>query len=250
MQRRTYISLFGAALLTGCTSENDDPDGTADPVDGEPTDSGSGDGGNPTGSESEKTEIEPGTTAGSGDSQSTGPITPQTHEFARSGDATIEGVELADHLTIVEGSHNGDGTFLASIRSDGQAATLLSQEGAWGGEVAHAQGEGVYTLVVTADGEWSLTLRQPQPESGDPVPPTLSGSGNTVSGPFAFENEEFTVSATYSGDAPLLVHVIGVDGQMQLIDGVEFVEEVEYGSAVDVGWVAVEGDGDWTLTFE
>lgn len=94
-----------------------------------------------------------------------------TLSFKRSGSEVLEDVSLNSGLTIVEGTHEGASNFIVKfVPSEGRNTIVINAIGTYDGATATLAQQGTYMVDVAADGQWSLTIRQPRPSAGDVLP--------------------------------------------------------------------------------
>jgi hypothetical protein len=123
--------------------------------------------------------------------------------------------------------------------------------GQYSGETASLVDEGEYILDVDADGDWSITVRQPRAKSGESPPVSLSDSSNQVYGPFEFEGTS-VATGSHSGDSNFVVEVYPVNGIFQTVVFNEigtFDGETTF-NFNGVGYIAVQGNGEWSLSIK
>lgn len=252
MNRRTLLLASGVTVssaLAGCTGGSGDGDdeadgggdGNGDETDSEPAESSDADSPQPD-DETSGAETE--------DDDATRP-TPQT--LSGTGDAS-EPIGIEGGLTVVESNHEGAESFRVEVAADdGARAIFADNTGPYEGAKAGLLEAGNYTVDVSADGAWHLTVRQPRAtaEAADGLPQTLSGTDPVVAGPIAFDGGH-TAHATHDGDGVFQVRVFPETGtRPELV----VLEQDEYDDSVSfefdgLGWIDVQADADWTLEIE
>ncbi|PSQ18746.1 hypothetical protein BRD00_04075 [Halobacteriales archaeon QS_8_69_26] len=159
------------------------------------------------------------------------------------------GVAINGGLTVVEATHDGPGEFGVSLENDGgQDYRFVDATGNYDGAAAELVTAGEYVLHVEKDEEWEVVIRQPRPESGDPLPVSPSGAGPTVLGPFDFEGTH-TATLSHDGQGESRVRVLPVEGGSGevLLDGPVNGEEEATFEHSGIGYINVDADGDWSL---
>ncbi|WP_312912426.1 polysaccharide deacetylase family protein [Natronosalvus caseinilyticus] len=202
-----------------------------------------GDGDGNDGEEDEATERPEGTIFDSGRSLS----------FDGDGSTTSDSFDLSEGILV--GDVSADGEFVARLQSsdDNLADDLLVQTaGGADGESMMVVGGGSYELDVEADGEWEISLDQPEVHADDltDVPNSASGSGPSFVGPLWTEND-LSLQVTHGGDGMFIVDGWGADGSWEQLvkQSGEFDGSRSY-AAANVCWIDVEADGDWSLEIE
>ncbi len=244
VNRRKLLFGSGVALtsvLAGCSSESDSEGSTGDGTEG------STENDSETESEDEAPDSESGTEEDSSVETEGNPEIGDAppYSISGSGPTEIEDVSVGDGLTIVEASHAGTGAFQVTLDE-----TLVDETGAYEGETGGMLFEGKYPLEVQADGEWELSIRQPRPDSGESLPQTLTGEGNSVRGPFEFDGGT-GATATHSGDGKFVVIVAPKKGLAEVV----FNESGEYDGSTSfnrhiLSWVVIEADGEWSIELQ
>lgn len=164
-------------------------------------------------------------------------------------------MQTASGLAITEATHNGSEDFVVELLGDYSPDRLILEEGAvdggWATSVSVIPGDDVRELEVTADGDWEISLRHPRPESGEELPATVNGDGRGVYGPFEFTGGH-TIDATHDGESNFIVEVFPVtdDPQEVVINTLGEYNDQESFTFLDVGYIQVTADGEWTLDVE
>lgn len=251
MNRRTLILASGVTVssaVAGCTGGSDDGDdeadgggdGNGDETDSEPAES----------SDADSPQPDDETSGAETEDDATRP-TPQT--LSGTGDAS-EPIGIEGGLTVVESNHEGAESFRVEVAADdGARAIFADNTGPYEGAKAGLLEAGNYTVDVSADGAWHLTVRQPRAtaEAADGLPQTLSGTDPVVAGPIAFDGGH-TAHATHDGDGVFQIRVFPETGtRPELV----VLEQDEYDDSVSfefdgLGWIDVQADADWTLEIE
>lgn len=176
-----------------------------------------------------------------------------TLSFSGTGQQVEQDVDIAGGLTIVDAEHQGSGNFIVElVDPDSEYDTLFVNDvGSFDGVQADLVESGQYHLDVTADGSWSIEIRQPRGGPGDSLPVSLSGSGPDVIGPIAFEGSG-VASGTHDGESNFQVDILpdsGMFGELVFNEIGEFEGETTY-DFDGVGWVDINADGDWSIDLE
>lgn len=179
----------------------------------------------------------------------------EDQQFEGSGVDLIPDVQTASGLVITEATHTGSGDFVVELVGEYTPDRLLREGGELDAEWAYTMSLGadddVRELEVTADGDWEVTLRHPRPETGEELPTTLTGDGRGVYGPYVFSGGH-SVDATHDGESNFIVNVFPVtdDPYETAINTIGEYDDEEAFSFLDVGYIEVLADGEWTLDLE
>ncbi len=164
---------------------------------------------------------------------------------------------LEPGVAIFEVSHDGDSNFVVRLLDEnGQSVdTLFNQIGAYHGDQGFAIAKaGQYLLDVAADGNWTVAIRQPRLEQGQPAPASLQGTGSHASkflqlagGLNIFKMKHngktrFRVTLRDEGGRPVetLINTLGA------FDGSKPISIEKPG----VYFLNVGADGDWSIELE
>lgn len=247
MYRRRFVvgtGITSVGGLAGCTETTDDDGNSNDATDVE--NGGEADG---TTGESDTDSDDDGDTDRTEETDTEAPI---EQSFEGNGTDLVSGVRTDEGFAITEASHDGGGTFRAVLTDDTTPADVLVDEsGRWSGSSAALVDGGDRNLEIEAGGEWALTLSQPRPDAGDPLPAAATGTGPDVDGPYEFTGAHI-MSASHGGESNFQVQVFPlVDDTPELVVNTigEHDDEAEF-TFVGIGFVAVTADGDWSIEIE
>lgn len=271
MQRRTVLTLSGAALTTalaGCSDSGTDDDdggnggnggGDDDPTETDTNgngDNGNTDGGN--GDDETPTDEEP---SEAGELQ---PVSQNTdwfmdaESFSGSGQ-TVTDAFGAGYFTAFVFEHDGESNFIVELIDDDSGDTvdiLVNQIGSVSGAVGIGLAEGEYVLDVDADGDWSIELGEPYaPDEHYGVPPaSVSGQGHDVYGEVEVDGR-VTVSAQHDGESNFIVRAYDEANTRGIADEIIFNELGEFEGETSVQleglfYITVEADGDYEIEIE
>lgn len=111
------------------------------------------------------------------------PIPPPSVTLAGVGRATTETIQLPDEVCRVLAAHTGRGNFMLTAQPvpAGYDELLVNRVGAYRGATL-LQGKTPVHFRVNADGAWTITIEALP--INPPMPPTMSGMGDTVSDRF------------------------------------------------------------------
>lgn len=196
------------------------------------------------------------------------------------GPTVTDPVAFEDGLLVAAYGHDGESNVQMTLwneSADEAAAYLVNEIGAVDGTTAVPVTEGNYSVDVTADGAWNLTLVQNASAAlaasdaggnatgandtatgNDTIasaPATASGEGPTVLGPVRFD-DSVTLTANHSGESNVQV-TIWNESASTALDGVYAVNEIGQVEAAEtrvgttgVAWIVVQADGAWDLRFD
>lgn len=222
MRRRTVLTLLGAVAAGGCLES----DGAAR-------------------TDAQTTEVVTGTA---------GELT-----VSGSGSEQTTSVRLGSRLTIASYEHRpADGEFTAQLveRGNPDNAILLNVAGDSTGRTAFGLSEGVYRLDIEADGDWTVSVTQPETAdieaSAEPLPTIQDGSGSDVRGPFELDGPT-DVTAVYSGNDDFNVEMLDRGGRSVAPNLFDETGSFSGEATLDhrgYGWFDVTTTGDWSLDIE
>jgi len=159
---------------------------------------------------------------------------------------------IAGGMTIFRTEHRGAKNFIVTLlTADGQRVEgLVNAIGNYNGAAGVGVPAGQYVLQVEADGPWSVMVEQPRPTSGDAIPRTYTGRGQSVAGPFQGVGGGVRFTFMHRGAKNFIVTLLDSEGgrvkglvnEIGNYDGTELTR-VEPG----VFWIAIEADGDWKI---
>jgi hypothetical protein len=174
----------------------------------------------------------------------------QTHEFSGSGDSVESNIELEEGLIVIDATHDGSRNFIVHLIDQERDHLFVNEIGEYEGETADNLSYGEYDLSVDADGEWGIEIRQPYVNRGYNLPVEESGDGPTVIGPYEFDGIH-TLTAEHDGESNFIIHIRPEVGHPELV--VNDIGEYEGESSVrfsESGWIAIQADGDWSVSVE
>jgi hypothetical protein len=242
---------FGGLIALGAVA------GDSDDSDGDGGDGGGG-GSDPTTAEPAATTAEPEAEPEPEPEPTTEPPTveePDPIHFEGSGDSVTDTFPVQGGFTVFELTHSGSRNFQVELLESGDMVELLANViGDWDARNAHGVAGGDYRLDVSADGDWTITVRQPRPTDADVTPAageTLTGDATDYFGPFSF-NGDLLVSAAHSGERNFIVWVLQANGaEFELLFNEigQYEGQTVFGSE-GVGWIRVEAQGPYEITLE
>jgi hypothetical protein len=244
MRRRSYLATTALALgLAGCASEDGESSG----------DGGDGGGEQPATTEGEATETQ--TEQPTETVQAAGT---EAMDFSGSGTDTTDNFELVGGATVVDFEHSGESNFIVELLAvegeDARDTVLVNQIGSVAGGTAVGVQPGTYRMNIDADGDWSITLAQPQDVDPASLPVKESGSGPTYIDPIEFESGVTEFTGSHSGDSNFIVETVPLEpGDLGMAVGtVVFNETGEFEGQTserieNVGYVNINADGEWSL---
>jgi len=173
--------------------------------------------------------------------------TEEVQEFSGEGDDVVN-VELQGGLVFFDLSHSGSSNLVMWLRGESDDL-LVNQIGQYTGTTARGVDDGQYVVAVEADGEWSLTIREPREQASVDVPTSSSGTGDGVTA-FVSLDGLHTIKASHSGDSNFTIWLYGEDGKrLDLV--VNEIGDYEGTNSVRVSegvyLLIVTADGDWSV---
>jgi hypothetical protein len=111
---------------------------------------------------------------------------------------------------------------------------------------------GTYYLDITADGNWTVVIKQPRPTFGFGLPQTFSGTSDAVSSAIYLTSGSIKFDMTYSGSANFAIWLYDANGNAI---GLLANEIGSYSGSKSQGiasagiyYLAVTGVGSWSIT--
>ncbi|ELY57579.1 polysaccharide deacetylase family protein [Natronolimnohabitans innermongolicus] len=174
----------------------------------------------------------------------------ERHSVDGSGATETDTFELSEGLVTGEFTHDGDGSFEASVvPADGAGGERLVTRADGDGESLAVVDGGSYRLEVDADGDWSIDLEQPEVHADDLESPPLevTGTGSGTAGPL-WAADDLSLGVTHDGDGAFVVDGVDADGGWErLVDQDGPFNAMRSYAAGGVCWIDVEADGDWSI---
>jgi len=194
---------------------------------------------------------------------------PEPIEFSGQGDDVSSKFTLEEGITIITMTHSGESNFAIELFDDtGTYVDLLVNEiGVFDGSAAIGVREdniigakpSVHVLNITADGNWTVLIKQPRPTSGETLPLNLTGKGCDVSPFFVLVEGLTTFDMTHNGDSNFAIQLFSANGEMEELLANEIGSYsgkkaigVKQGNIIGarpgIHILSVTADGNWTLS--
>lgn len=189
--------------------------------------------------------------------------TPEPISLSDAGTALTEPVQLTRGIAVIIANHQGASNFTVEIISEASGETVgqpVNQVGTV--EIRSAflvPEDGPYVAQVNADGNWTLEITQPTPATSEIMTPPIEQSG-TGPGVFYFvklDQGVHRVHGTHQGESNFIVQAVSAQGEESLSPQLLFNEtgQFEGDAALQVReagsyLIAVQANGDWTVTIE
>ncbi len=164
---------------------------------------------------------------------------------------------LEPGLSMLTVHHDGDSNIIVRLLdSEGNSIdTLFNQIGAFDGQRGFSIDEpGQYLLDVTADGDWTIAIRQPRPTVGHKLPQTMEGKGFGVTEFIELGKGLNVFKMHHDGEGRFTVKLVDRDGRLieplvnvlGKFDGSKPVKIEKPGTY----FLNVGSDGNWTIDVE
>jgi len=151
-------------------------------------------------------------------------IEPKAIEFSGQGNHVSSKFKLEAGITITTMTHSGDSNFAIKLLDNtGRLVDrLVNETGVFDGSVAiGVRGDnivgakpGIHLLDITADGDWTVLIKQPRPTTAEAPPLNITGKGCDVS-PFFVLGEGLTVfDMTHDGDSDFAIILRSTNGKV------------------------------------
>jgi hypothetical protein len=173
------------------------------------------------------------------------------------GRQASEQFALEPGLSIFEFTHNGTSNFIVKLLDENgkEIDTVVNQIGPFEGDYGFGYERGGRRLLdVTADGEWTVAIRQPRPTQGESLPASLQGTG-THTTPFLKLDKGLAIfKMKHNGDNRFIVRLRDKDGKLleQLVNTLGAFDGSKPISIEEPGiyFLNVSADGDWSIDVE
>ena len=136
--------------------------------------------------------------------------------LSASGSQSTNTFPLESGISIFTTKYSGSDKFVvALVDANGNTVdTVANLIGSYDGSRAiPIVSDGDYALSVQATGPWSVTITQPRPSGGDPVPVSLSGTGPMASQFIYLNSGLATFSGTHTGMNTFSVQLLDQNGK-------------------------------------
>jgi hypothetical protein len=194
---------------------------------------------------------------------------PEPIEFSGQGDDVSSKFTLEEGITIITMTHDGESNFAIQLFDDtgGLVGLLVNEIGAFHGSTAIGVIEdniigaepGIHVLDITADGNWTVLIKQPRPTSGETLPLNLTGKGCDVSPFFVLDGGLATFDMTHDGDSNFAIELFSANGELEELlaneigsysgkKAIGVKQENIIGARPGMHIVSVTADGNWTLS--
>ncbi len=209
-------------------------------------------------STSTSTPAAPATPAGGAAAAPAKPVAPAPIapiQLSGTGQQATSPFTVTSGLAIITAACNCSGNFsIELLDSTGQTKDVaVNVIGSYSGSVGEGLDAGAYSLKISADAPWTVTITQPRGVAGASLPHTYTGKGQQTVGPFSAGNAaRLQAQNTSAGGSNFSVEVLGNDGHTE---DVSFNEIGSFsGSTVSNGlsggpfYLKVNSDGSWTIS--
>lgn len=164
---------------------------------------------------------------------------------------------LTQGLVIFRMTHNGSSNFIIVLLDDhGDWVELLVNEiGSFdGAKAVGVESTGTYLLDIQADGDWTVTIEQPNPISAPAIPRAYTGVGQQVSPFFTLASGLAIFRMEHTGSSNFIIVLL--DSQGQWVD--LLVNEIgSFSGSKAVGiddsgiyLLDICADGNWEVSIE
>ncbi len=194
---------------------------------------------------------------------------PEPIEFSGHGDDVSSKFTLEEGIAIITMTHSGDSNFAIELldNTGGYVELLVNEIGVFDGSKAIGVREdniigakpGIHLLNITADGNWTVLIKQPRPTNGETLPLNLTGKGCGVSPFFVLGEGLTTFSLTHSGDSNFIIELFSADGKVEefLVNEIGSYSGkkaigVKQGNIIGarpgIHILSITADGNWTVS--
>ena len=194
---------------------------------------------------------------------------PEPIEFSGQGDDVSPKFTLEEGITVITMTHSGDSNFAIELldNTGGYVALLVNEIGIFDGSEAIGVREdniigakpGIHILNITANGNWTVLIKQPRPTSGETLPLNLTGKGCAASPFFILDEGLTTFDMTHNGDSNFAIELLSANGELEEL----LVNEIGsysgkkaigvkqgniIGARPGIHILSITADGDWTVS--
>ncbi len=149
---------------------------------------------------------------------------PEPIGFSGYGDDVSSKFTLEAGITIITMAHRGDSNFAIKLldNTGGLVDLLVNEIGVFDGSVAKGvradniigARPGIHLLDITADGDWTVLIKQPRPTTAEAVPLNLAGKGCDVSPFFVLGGGLAVFNMIHDGDSNFAIILLSTDGSV------------------------------------
>ena len=150
---------------------------------------------------------------------------PKPIEFSGQGDDVSPQFMLEEGVAVFITTHDGSSNFAIELldNTGGYIDLLVNEIGTFDGSGAIGVREdniigavpGIHVLNITADGNWTVLIKQPRPTSSEIPPLNLTGKGHAVSPFFTLDEGLTTFDMTHNGDSNFAIQLFSANGEME-----------------------------------
>jgi hypothetical protein len=176
----------------------------------------------------------------------------KTIKLQGKGRQASEKFVLEPGLSIFEVTNNGTANFIVRLLDENgkDVDMLINQIGPFAGDVGYGYEQGGRRLLdVAADGEWTVSIRQPRPTQGESLPATLQGTGSHATPFIQLEKGLVIFKMQHNGEGRFSVKLRDKDGKPieQLVNTLGAFDGSKPISIEEPGiyFLNVSADGDW-----
>jgi hypothetical protein len=173
------------------------------------------------------------------------------------GDRASKKFALKQGLVIWKITHTGESNFQIRLLDEGgnEVNFPLNRIGRYdGSQAGHIRRSGNYRLQVTADGDWSVSIDQPRPETAPDSPISLSGKAPQGTEFFTLSKGLHVFETSHKGSGIFRVQLLNASGQrIEQITGV--VGNYDGSRAIKIEQTGIYlmnivADGDWSVSVD
>jgi len=168
-----------------------------------------------------------------------------------SGNTTLT-LALDQGTYLVSARHDQQSPFTVDVWSRDIYQTAICHEASTvysGTQAMGIPGKGWYTLQITTEGPWTVTIREPQTQGTVVLPYTFTGTGDRVSGTFDLSAGNYSFTMTNDGMGSFAVWLYSMDGNLVMDPTGTYVEPLHWHTGPYSGteYAEIEEDGNYLL---
>lgn len=177
-------------------------------------------------------------------------------QLSGTGQTATQKFTVTQGLAIIAATCNCSANFSVELLDSSGATKDIAVNviGTYSGSVGEGLDAAAYSLKISADAAWTITITQPRGVAGVSLPHPYTGKGQQTVGPFSAGDAVKLAAQNTAGPGGgnFAVTVLASDGSLK---DVAFNEIGSFnGSTVSNGlsggpyWLKIDSDGSWTIT--
>lgn len=176
---------------------------------------------------------------------------PVSQSDSGSGNATLT-LALDRGAKLIAARHDQQSPFTVEVWSQEIYQSVISHEASTvysGTQTLGIPGKGWYTMQITTEGPWTVTVSEPHTQGTVVLPYTFTGTGDWVSGTFDLPAANYSFKMTNDGMGPFAVWLYSMDGDLVMDSTGTYVEPLHWhkGPYSGTEYTEIEEGGTYLL---